>query len=185
MDDVQLAPARVALAMSVVEPFANPADDERRQLQRHPLAAPLHPLEDRAHVLARHVLHRDVVRVVDLPQVERLGQVGMTQLRGDLRLVDEHLDELFVLGDGREDALDRDQLFEALDADGLGLVDLGHPADVDAVEQEILSERCESLGHLNRPVYHQRQRCSRARICWNRGNLRSGSRSGSFSSQTR
>src|SRR5438034_7319476 len=47
------------------------------------------------------------------------SQVGMTQLRGDLRLVDEHLDELFVLGDGREDALDRDQLFKALDADGL------------------------------------------------------------------
>src|SRR5690606_24340095 len=56
------------------------------------------------------------------------------------RLVDEHRDELFVLGDVRQDALDREQPLEALDAIGLRLEDLGHAADVDAVEQPVFSE---------------------------------------------
>ena len=40
----------------------------------------------------------------------------------------------------RQDPLDRDDLLEALDAEGLGLEDLGHAADADAIEQEVFPE---------------------------------------------
>src|SRR5262249_4761568 len=41
----------------------------------------------------------------------------------------------------RQDALDRDESLEALDAEGLRAKHLGHPTDVDALEQEVLAER--------------------------------------------
>ena len=58
----------------------------------------------------------------------------------ELRLVDEHADELFVLRDVRQDALDRDEPLEALDAERLRAKHLGHAADVDSLEQEVLAE---------------------------------------------
>ena len=45
------------------------------------------------------VLDGDEVRVVHLAEIEDLGDVRVLQLHRDLRLVDEHRDELFVLGD--------------------------------------------------------------------------------------
>ena len=87
------------------------------------------------------VLERDEEAVVDLTEVEDLGDVRVLQLHGDLRLVDEHRDELVVLGDVRQDALDGDQALEALDAEGLRLEDLGHPPDVDPLEEVVLAER--------------------------------------------
>ncbi len=187
MDDVQVAPAGVALAVRVVEPVADARHDEGGEVQRHALAAALEPLEDRAQVLARHVLHRDVVGIVDLSQVEGLGEVGVAELGSDLRLVDEHLDELFVFGDGGEDAFDGDDLLEALHSHRLGFVDLGHPAHVDALEEEVLAEGCEAVGHEGRSLSPRplSQGGSRARICWKRGRPRMESRSGSCSSQAR
>jgi hypothetical protein len=64
----------------------------------------------------------------------------VVQLNRDLRLVDEHRDELFVLGNARQDPFDRQQPLEALHAEGLGLEHLGHAADVDALEQVALAE---------------------------------------------
>ena len=63
------------------------------------------------------VLERDVVAAVDDAEVEDLRDVRVVQLDGELRLVDEHADELFVLRDVRQDALDRDEPLEALDAE--------------------------------------------------------------------
>ena len=83
-------------------------------------------IEDAAQVPAVDVLEGDEVAVVDFAEVEDLGDVGVLQLHRDLRLVDEHRDELFVLRDARQDALERDDALEALDADGLGLEYLGH-----------------------------------------------------------
>ena len=108
---------------------------------RQLLAARARAVEDRAQVLAVHVLERDEVAVVDLAEVEDLGDVRVRELHGDLRLVDEHRDELFVLRDARQDALDRHHALEALHAGGLRLEDLRHAADVDALEQVVLAER--------------------------------------------
>ena len=58
----------------------------------------------------------------------------------DLRLVDEHLDEVVVLGEVREHALDRDQVRLPVRVEGLGPVDLGHAAERDAIEQMVAAE---------------------------------------------
>ncbi len=65
----------------------------------------------------------------------------MLQLHRDLRLVDEHRDELFVLGDVGQDALERDDSLEALHPHDLGLEHLGHAPDIDAFEEVVFSER--------------------------------------------
>lgn len=56
-------------------------------------------------------------------------------------LVDEHRDELFVLGDVGKDALERDDALEAFHTHDLGLEHLGHTPDVDAFEEVVFSER--------------------------------------------
>ena len=95
---------------------------------------------DLEHVLAPDVLHGDEVRVVDAAELEDLADVGVVQLAADLGLIDEHLDEVGVLRHRRQDALDGEDLLEALDAEGLGLEDLGHAANADALEQDVLAE---------------------------------------------
>ena len=106
---------------------------------------------DLEQILAPDVLHGDEVRVVDAAELEDLADVGVVQLAADLRLIDEHLDEVGVLGHRRQDALDGEDLLEALDAEGLGLEDLGHAADADALEQEVLAE-WDRLPQLVRPA---------------------------------
>ena len=103
-------------------------------------------VEDGPQVAAVDVLERDVVAGVDDAEVEDLRDVRVVQLNRDLRLVDEHADEVLVLRDVRQDALDRDQALEALDTVGLGPEHLGHTADVDPLEEIVLSER-DGLSH--------------------------------------
>jgi hypothetical protein len=84
------------------------------------LAALAGPIEDRAQVLALHVLERDEVAVADFTELEDLGDVRVGQLNRDLRLVDEHRDELVVLGDDGRMRLTATAL-EALHTEGLAL----------------------------------------------------------------
>ena len=58
----------------------------------------------------------------------------MLQLDGDLRLVDQHLDELLILGEVRVDHLERHVLLEARNSAGLREMDLGHAADGDLLD---------------------------------------------------
>jgi hypothetical protein len=135
------------------------------------LAALLRALEDRAHVLAAHVLERDEVAVADLTELEDLRDVRVRELHRDLRLVDEHRDELLVLGDRREDALDGDHALEALHAEGLRLEDLGHAADVDALEEQYFPKGMgffTCLARLSRVTERDQrafQRKTRAALC--------------------
>ena len=141
VDERQLAPGLVALVVRVVEALAHLHDHEARLRDGHRLAAVAAAVEDAAEVTAVDVLEGDVVAGVDDAEIEDLGDVRVVQLDGELRLLDEHADELFVLRDVREDPLDRDQPLEALDAKGLGPEHLGHAADVDPLEQVVLAER--------------------------------------------
>ena len=98
-----------------------------------------------------HQLHGDVVDAAIAPEVVDLGDVGVVELDRDLRLVDEHADELAVLGDVGEDALDRHLALEAGDSGEPGAEHLGHASGVDALEQRVTPElrvRQLVLGHL-------------------------------------
>ena len=135
--DLERAAERVPFAVRVVETLEDLGDGEARHRHRHLLLDLAEPVLDLEQILAPDVLHRDEVRAVDPAKLEDLADVRVGELPGDLRLVDEHLDEVAVLAHRGENSLDRDDLLEALHAVGLGLEDLCHPADADPVEQEV------------------------------------------------
>src|SRR6185312_5637221 len=131
---------RIALAMRVVETLEHLGDAEARHRHRDLLLELADAVLDLEQVLAPDVFHRDEVRSVDAAELEDLADVRVRELPGDLRLVDEHLDEVAVLAHRREDPLDGDDLLEPFDAVALRFEDLGHPADADAIEQEVFPE---------------------------------------------
>ncbi len=151
VDDVQVLPARVLLPVRVVEPLADLRRHVRRLGDRHRLLRLALPLDDRAQVPARHVLHRDVVRALVLPELVDVHHVRVAQLNADPRLVDEHRDELFILRHRGEDLLDRDELLEALDPERLGDEHLRHSTDVDALEEEVLAKGRRFLHRVEGP----------------------------------
>ena len=117
MDDVERRAVEIALLVGVGEAARDPEHDRDGVLEGElddPLL--LHLPHDAPQVLAVHVLHRDVVRAVDLPHVEDLHDVRVRQRRRDRGLVEQHLDERAVVVHRREDALDDDELLEAGDA---------------------------------------------------------------------
>src|SRR5262249_5065967 len=73
-------------------------------------------------------LHGDEVLVPHLAEVEHLDDVRMVEERRELRLADEHGDEVGILRVLGKDALDDDDLLEPIGPDGLAFVDLGHAA---------------------------------------------------------
>ena len=96
-----------------------------------------------------HVLHRDEVGVGRstlggisgrLAEIEDLNDVRVRQAHGELGLVDEHVHELLAPRELGQDALDDEDLLEALDAVALGLEDLRHAALPQPLEQAIATE---------------------------------------------
>ena len=70
-------------------------------------------LAERAQVGPVDVLHGEEVAALGLAEVEDLHHVRVVELRGQLRLAEEHLHERRVLGQVRQDALDHQRLLEA------------------------------------------------------------------------
>ncbi len=138
--EVEVAALGVALVVRVIQALAKLHDEVADLLHGHGLPALAKVIEDAAQVAPVDVFERDEKAVVDFAEVENLGDVRVLQLHGDLRLVDEHRDELFVLRDARQNALERNNPLEPLNADGLGLEDLGHAPDIDAFEEVVLAE---------------------------------------------
>ena len=111
MHDVERLVLLVATAMRVVEPLRDLGGDVDRHLDGdlHLLATA--PREERREVEPAHVLHRHVVGVgrghaADDgagrdAEVEDLHDVRVREAHRELRLVDEHLDELIALGELR------------------------------------------------------------------------------------
>ena len=96
------------------------------------------------------MLHRDEVLAVRARELVDARDVAVAQHARDLRLVDEHLDEVVVLGEVREHALDRDEVRLAVRVEGLRAIDLRHPAERDAIEQVVAAELL-SPSHRRRP----------------------------------
>jgi hypothetical protein len=109
--------------------------EQHRQLHRNRDAAEVALAEDRLQVGALDVLHREEVGPVEVSVVEDLDEVHVLEAGRDLRLVLEHLDELGVAVELRQDALDDDDLLDAAEHLDLGLVDLGHAARGDALDE--------------------------------------------------
>ncbi len=97
-------------------------------------------LDDAAEGDAHHQLHRDVESTLRVPtEVERLHHVGTRDVRGEPRFIEEHGDEIFVLGERRQHPLDRDELLEARFAGRARRIHLGHASRRDAEEHFVAS----------------------------------------------
>ena len=145
MNDVEGPPLGVGGLVRVGEPLADLADDIEHQPGARLGPPPRAVGQDAKQIRAEHVLHRDVVLPVDLPQLVDLDDVGVLQRRAHLGFGDEHLDEGPVLRVGRQDLLDDEDLLEAIRPGDTRLVDLGHPARPDLVEEDVLAELCAGL----------------------------------------
>jgi hypothetical protein len=140
VDQAQRAAIGVGGFVGVVEAFERLGQDEQGELEGELElllgAAGQHVQE----VFPLHKLHADEVLAFDLAQVVDLHDVAVDEAHHDLGLVDEHLDELFVVGEVRQDLFDRKLFLKPVRAVHLRAEDLGHTAAADAIEQGVLSE---------------------------------------------
>jgi hypothetical protein len=144
--DSQRARLLVAAAVRVIERLGHLGGDVDRQAEWQRLLLAAAAGKKRGEVEPRHVLHGHEVggglaaREVDAAEVEHLDDVRVREAHRELGLVHEEVDEALVLGQARQDALDDQDLLEALDTEALGLEDLGHAALAEALEQSVSSE---------------------------------------------
>ena len=126
-----------------VQSFGRIRDDAGREhlpcsRLRHPVGCDgIHELRER---YTHEVLHRDVIRTVDLAEVEDAAGIGMVDARGDAGLVEKHLHEVLALAEVRMDALDRDETIEAARTGRPPEVYGRHAAGSDLVAESVTSE---------------------------------------------
>ena len=138
--DVERLAGAVLLVVGVVQGVADPEHDVKRHAHGDDPLLLAEPAVEEAQVLALNVLHGDEVLVVALAELEDLPDIGVIQIGGDLGLVDEHGDEVFVVRHVRQDPLDGEELLKALSAGGPPEEDLGHAASADTLYKFITSE---------------------------------------------
>jgi hypothetical protein len=155
VDDAERLAVVIGEVVCIVERVADLVDHVERDLDRHDRAVLRAVPEDLAQVPALDQLHGDEVGLADLSELVGLGDVGVTEERGEPSLAHERAHHLGVLREVGEHALQRDDLAEAFDAGLLGAVDLCHAADSELFVHGVRTER---LGHHpddNRIGYRQ------------------------------
>jgi hypothetical protein len=86
------------------------------------------------------VLHRQAEDAVELIEVEHAADVGVVDLRGELRLVEKHLEEPLVLRIFWANAFERDEAVHPRTASGPREVNGSHSAAPDLEAESILPE---------------------------------------------
>ena len=98
-------------------------------------------LEQRAQVAARQVLHHDEVLAARGDEIDRVDDVRVVERRGQLRFAQEQVDELFLLGELREELLQHDLHLEAAGTELLADVDRPHAALGEVLQDDIAVDR--------------------------------------------
>jgi hypothetical protein len=140
VDDPERSKLLVASPVGVIEPLGDLGGDVGCGRDGDRLPAAPRPREQRREVEPVHVLHRDEQRLAHAAEIEHLHHVRVREAHRELGLAHEHLDELGLPRQLRQDPLDDEDLLEAFDAVGLGTEDLGHPALADLLEERIPTE---------------------------------------------
>ena len=91
----------------------DPREDREGVLALHHAGLLPRGAHEAAHGLAHQVVHGEVVRALLLTEVEDAAHVGVDDAGRDLRLVEEHVDELALLGEVGVDDLEGHQTIEA------------------------------------------------------------------------
>jgi hypothetical protein len=145
VDDVQRPARAVDQGVSVVESRARRGDHLRRELDGRQLLRAPALLDHRGQVVARQVLHGQVVLGLRLAEVVDVGDVGMVQARGDPRLVQEDLDELVYLAQLGEDPLEHHHLLHPARSTLHRQVDLRHAPAGEPAQDAVAPEGGERL----------------------------------------
>jgi len=148
MHEPQRLSLRVGQIVRVLQAGRGHRDDLAHLGDGEDLAQLLRALGDGAQARPVDELHRDEVVPVGLAQVVDADDVRMIEPRREPGLVEEHLDELLVAREVREDALETDELLEAGCAGLPRQVDLGHPAGGDELDELVLAQRAGHRGGL-------------------------------------
>ena len=98
MDDGEGRAVDVALAVGVIEPCAQLLDDVGRDVDGHVDALLAEAAHDPKEIRAVDILHRNEVALIVLTEIKDLGDVDVVEAHRDLRFVDQHLDELIIIG---------------------------------------------------------------------------------------
>lgn len=138
--DPERTSVRGHLLVGVVQAGADPDGDRDRLVERHLSARVPAGGEHLLQALAVDVLHREEVAALDRPDVVDLRHVRVLQQRREPRLVEEHVHEIGALRVLGQDALQHDELLEALEPGDARQVDLGHAADGQAAEHLVAAE---------------------------------------------
>ncbi len=141
MDDAERFAVLVGLAVRVVERLGHLLAEIGAQAEGNARVVLDGGVEQPQKIDALDVLHRQEVGGPDLAVAERLHDVRMVQVDGDLGLVLEHLAELRRLRQRGMDLLDDQDLGEPLRQRLAREEDLGHPARAEPPHQLIFSER--------------------------------------------
>jgi hypothetical protein len=166
VDHVELLAVGAGPLVGVVQPAAGlrrqPDHDlGRDDAGRHALVGLARQLGERH---AGQVLHHHVVAAVVLPELERLHDVRVIELRPEPRLVEEHADEVGVVGQVVEQALDHHVLLEAGLAGDAREVDLGGAADREQREDVVLAKPlADERAGLHRARGHRAKNTPRGR----------------------
>jgi tRNA pseudouridine55 synthase len=97
-------------------------------------------------------LHHHIQLRIVLTEVEHLHNVRVTQLSRDTRFVDEHGNEVFVLHELRNDALQCKRLFEPVRSGAAGKVHFRHTAGREVLHELIRSENLSALCHRHSEI---------------------------------
>ena len=153
VDDLEGLAVEVLELVGVVEAGERVDEDAERHAQGEP-ARGADPAEDAVEGLPLQELHADVEALAVAADLVGLHHVGVVEAGGEARLVEEHGQELRVLGELLPDLLDDHQLVEARRARGERQEDLRHAPLTELGDRPVLGERpsCAlGVGHLGPP----------------------------------
>jgi hypothetical protein len=97
-------------------------------------------LHDGLKVLAEQVFHGKKIGPFQAPEIIDLDDVLVLKKCGQLGLVDEGFDQVFLLHEMGQELLDGNQFLKTLVPDDLGPIELGHPANGNLIQEEIFTE---------------------------------------------
>ena len=139
--DPERRPVGGALLVRVVEPGRGGGHDRQHVLERHLRVLLADAGQERAGVLAVHVLHREEVLAALLADVVDLDDVVVVQRGREPRLVQEHLDVALVARLLGADPLDHHVALEPLDAGRAREQHVGHAALREVLDHLVAAER--------------------------------------------
>ena len=147
VDDTEEISIPIGLGMGVGQPTSHTRNNEHRQLDGQLPSPLLQLLAELLQVHPTDELHADVTGSAGLPEMVGLDDIGVDQVRHQLGLPDEVLDELRLPGVLLADDLDRNTLQEAPRSMLESLVDNAHSAFIDLAD-DFVAQFTGNGGHL-------------------------------------